>query len=160
MGGIDPSDPKASDEFYAPQVWEQVESLSDGLFRVCYRVTATCGHDFIFPVIGFPTTVRFVQTFARRTVNCVLRTGLCRSGRRGCNGRNEGRHRCARRIWRLSAEGELQEFPTPQGTFTILDTEAMRARANNTEDGPTSLVKGEVLTCGYAAHNPDSHRAL
>lgn len=158
MGGIDPSDPKAADELVRLLLrhrgWEEVQSLGNGLFRVRYRVSGTLGHDFLFPMIeGFPATNPFVQTFARR--NGEVRINAPGFGVQGSETSMGGLMGGLGALTGLGAMGPgggenaapgLSDIPTPEGTFTIRTTGAMRVRANNTEDGPEPVPGGEVLT--------------
>lgn len=70
LGGIDPADPKAAQEFaqrLARQSgWRSVVSKGDGRFDVDYAIAARLDHDFVFPVIEkVPVATPFVTVIRR-----------------------------------------------------------------------------------------------
>ena len=102
MGGIDPTDPKATEEMVRllerQKGWNRVVHKGDGLFEVSYSVSGTLGHDFMFPTIeGFPATNPFVQMILRDGGQCA---GFRVPERRQSDGRDDGRHGLARRACR------------------------------------------------------------
>ena len=66
LGGIDPADPRAAEEF-AQRLrrqagWKRLDYRGDGLFNVDFALSGRLDHDFTFPTIErFPTTSPFVQ---------------------------------------------------------------------------------------------------
>ncbi|WP_225204976.1 hypothetical protein [Novosphingobium huizhouense] len=71
MGGLDPTDPRAAQEFAArlsrQQGWTSVVSRGNGRFDVVYETTGRLDHDFSFPVIErLPMVVPFVTVLRRK----------------------------------------------------------------------------------------------
>ncbi|WP_295635923.1 hypothetical protein [Novosphingobium sp.] len=70
LGGIDPTDPKASEQFaqnLARQAgWKSVVSKGDGRFEVEYAIAGRLDHDFTFPTVErMPFLVPFVSVIRR-----------------------------------------------------------------------------------------------
>ena len=71
LGGIDPADPRAAEEF-AQRLrrqtgWKRLDYRGDGLFNVDFALSGRLDHDFTFPTIErFPTTSPFVQIAVRQ----------------------------------------------------------------------------------------------
>jgi len=173
MGGIDPSDPKAADELVRLLLrhrgWEEVQSLGNGLFRVRYKVSGTLGHDFLFPAIeGFPASSPSVQTFTRKNGEVRINApGFAVQGSEsGMMGGMLGGWGAMASLGGPGAGGGetaapgLADLPTPDGTFTIRTTGAMRVRDNNTADGPERVPGGEVLTWRVTARTTQPPSAL
>jgi hypothetical protein len=157
MGGIDPTDPKATQEMVRllerQKGWNRVVHKGDGLFEVSYSVSGTLGHDFMFPTIeGFPATNPFVQMILRDggqvRINApafVFQTGdNPMSAMMGGMGSLAG----------LAAMGAAEEgdkggqtpqipgVPVLDGTFTIRTAPGMKILANNTDEGPAAVTAG------------------
>jgi hypothetical protein len=70
LGGIDPTDPKASEQFaehLARQAgWKSVVSKGDGRFEVDFAIAGRLDHDFTFPTVErMPMLVPFVSVIRR-----------------------------------------------------------------------------------------------
>ena len=70
LGGIDPTDPKAGEQFaehLARQAgWKSVVSKGDGRFEVDYAIAGRLTHDFTFPTVErMPMLVPFVAVIRR-----------------------------------------------------------------------------------------------
>ena len=70
LGGIDPTDPKAGEQFaehLARQAgWKSVVSKGDGRFEVDYAIAGRLDHDFTFPTVErMPMLVSFVSVNRR-----------------------------------------------------------------------------------------------
>ena len=70
LGGIDPTDPKASAQFaehLARQAgWKSVVSKGDGRFEVDYAIAGRLTHDFTFPTVErMPMLIPFVSVIRR-----------------------------------------------------------------------------------------------
>jgi hypothetical protein len=168
MGGIDPSDPKATEEMIRllerQKGWEQVVHKGDGLFAVRYAISGTMGHDFMFPTIeGFPATNPFVQMILRdggqARINApafVFQTGdnplAMMMGGMGPLAGLAAAGAASQGV--DTGEGasdadnpQIPGVPTLDGTFTIRTAPGMRILANNTDEGPSAATDGgEVLS--------------
>ncbi len=140
LGGIDPSDPRAAQEFAdrlrRQSGWKSVVDKGDGRFEVEFAITGRLDHDFTFPTIEkFPMLTPFV-TLVRRTDGTVRveapafspsatsspMMGMAAAAADGKNG----------------AEG----MPVLDGVLTLVtDGDIL---ANNTDEGPA--VKGATKT--------------
>jgi len=174
MGGIDPSDPKASEELVKllqrQKGWDRVVHKGDGVFDVSYRVSGTLGHDFMFPMIeGFPATNPFVQLIQRKggqvritapgfsgeaggmdlMMGLGSRTGLTAMG-------------VAVEAREAGTNGEaVPGIPVIDGTFTVRAAPGMRILANNTDEGPAAATDGgEVLTWQISPRTAQAPTAL
>ncbi len=132
LGGIDPSDPRAAQEFAdrlrRQSGWKSVIDKGDGRFEVDFAITGRLDHDFTFPTIEkFPMITPFL-TLVRRADGTVRveapafsasassspMMGMAAAAAEGKNG----------------AEG----MPTLDGVLTLVtDGEIL---ANNTDEGP------------------------
>ncbi len=140
LGGIDPSDPRAAQEFAdrlrRQNGWKSVIDKGDGRFEVEFAIAGRLDHDFTFPTIEkFPMITPFV-TLVRRTDGTVRveapafspsassspMMGMAAAAADGKNG----------------AEG----MPVLDGVLTLVtDGEIL---ANNTDEGP--VVKNATKT--------------
>lgn len=147
LGGIDPSDPKAADEFAArlrrQEGWKKVEHKGDGLFEVEFAITSQLGHDFVFPTIErFPMANAFVQVNLRQgrqvrvDAPAFSPQGETANPLQGLFGGLAG----------LSPTGGSPgEVPLPMldGTFRIVtDGQVL---TNNTDEGPAAVSGGQEL---------------
>lgn len=161
MGGIDPTDPKATEEMVRllerQKGWNRVVHKGDGLFEVSYSVSGTLGHDFMFPTIeGFPATNPFVQMILRdggqARVNApafVFQNGDNPMGAM-MGGMGSLAGLAAMGAAEEGAEGatpaeQIPGVPTLDGTFTIRTAPSMRILANNTDEGPEAAPGGGEL---------------
>lgn len=143
LGGLDPSDPKAAQEFAARLArqhgWKSVISKGDGRFEVEYAASGRLDHDFVFPVIEkLPVPTPFV-TVIRRSDGTVRVDAPAFSNAAG------GGPWTAMAMSRGSGgPGTGDGMPVLDGTFTLhTDGEVL---ANNTEEGPQPGPAGRRLT--------------
>jgi hypothetical protein len=158
MGGIDPTDPKATEEMVRllerQKGWNRVVHKGDGLFEVSYSVTGTLGHDFMFPTIeGFPATNPFVQMILRDggqvRINApafVFQNGDNPLGAM-MGGMGSLAGLAAMGAAEQGAEGGMTQDQIPgvpmlDGTFIIRTAPGMRILANNTDEGPSATTNG------------------
>lgn len=169
MGGIDPSDPEASAELVRlllrQQGWERVEDKGDGVFDVSYRVEGKLTHDFMFPVIeGFPLTNPFVQIHIRNgNVVRINAPGYASENETNPMGSMMGSMVGLGSIAAMSdnaPDAEMPNFPTIEGTFSILTKGGMQIRANNTDEGANPTPDGEVLTWNISPRTTAAPTAL
>lgn len=180
MGGIDPTDPKATEEMVRllerQKGWNRVVHKGDGLFEVSYAVTGTLGHDFMFPTIeGFPATNPFVQMILRDGGQARINApafvfqngdnplgammggmgslaGLAAMGaaEQGADGAANG-----------EAPPAIPGLPVLEGTFTIRTMAGMRILANNTDEGATAAPGGgELLRWNISPRTTQAPTAL
>ncbi|MEO0417243.1 MAG: hypothetical protein AAF249_00125 [Pseudomonadota bacterium] len=172
LGGIDATDPEATAKFtqllLRQRGWDRVEDKGNGVFDVSYTLKGKLTHEFAFPVIeGVPSTNPFVQIF--------LRDGdLVRINAPGFSAQNEdnpmsammggfaGMAGMAASMGESGPSGDepMPEFPTPEGTFTIVTSGGMNIRANNTDEGPSATSDGEKLVWEIDARTNAAPTAL
>ena len=179
MGGIDPTDPKATEEMVRllerQKGWNRVVHKGDGLFEVSYAVTGTLGHDFMFPTIeGWPATNPFVQMILRdggqARINApafVFQNGDNPMGAMmGGMGSLAGLAAMgAAEQGEAGANGEapppIPGLPVLEGTFTIRTAPGMRILANNTDEGAEpATAGGEVLRWSISPRTTQAPTAL
>jgi hypothetical protein len=177
MGGIDPTDPKATEEMVRllerQKGWNRVVHKGDGLFEVSYAVSGTLGHDFMFPTIeGFPATNPFVQMILRdggqARINApafVFQNGDNPLGAM-MGGMGSLAGLAAMGAADQGAEGGMAQdqipgVPVLEGTFTIRTMAGMRILANNTDEGATTAPGGgEVLRWTISPRTTQAPTAL
>jgi len=172
LGGIDATDPEATAKFtqllLRQRGWSRVEDKGNGVFDVSYSLQGKLTHEFAFPVIeGVPGTNPFVQIF--------LRDGnLVRINAPGFSAQNDdnplsammgGFAGMAGMAASMGEDGpgsgeSMPDLPTPEGTFTIVTTDGMNIRANNTDEGPNPTPTGETLTWEIDARTSAAPTAL
>ena len=154
LGGIDPADPKAAEEFaqrLRRQVgWRKVDYKGDGLFEVDFALSGTLSHD-----LAFPTIERFPMAFAFLTLSRHS-DGTVRMDAPGFGASQSGEP------WKsmfggmaamkaAGGAGATDEagrgaalFPLTEGSFTITtDGEVL---SNNTDEGPRPDPAGRKLS--------------
>lgn len=177
MGGIDPSDPKATEEMVRllerQKGWNRVVHKGDGLFEVSYSVSGTLGHDFMFPTIeGFPATNPFVQMILRDggQVRINAPAFVFQNGDNPMGAMMGGMGSLAG----LAAMGAAKQsgnsapeaaqvpgMPVLDGTFTIRTAAGMRILANNTDEGADATTAGgEVLRWNISQRTTAAPTAL
>lgn len=144
LGGIDPSDPRAAQEFAErlrrQQGWKSVVDKGDGRFEVEYAITGKLDHDFTFPTIErFPMVTPFV-TLIRRSDGTVrveapaFSSGATSSPLMGMAAASAGS---------AGNKAGAAGMPTLDGVLTLLtDGEIL---ANNTDEGPVAAPVGKKL---------------
>ncbi|AOL94494.1 hypothetical protein [Porphyrobacter sp. LM 6] len=178
MGGIDPSDPKATEEMVRllerQKGWNRVVHKGDGLFEVSYSASGSLSHDFMFPTIeGFPPTNPFVQMILRDggqvRINApafVVQNGdNPMAAMMGGMGSLAGLAAMGAAREGDVAEGEaapeIPGVPMLDGTFTISAAPGMRILANNTDEGPQAMTAGgEALVWKITPRSTQSPTAL
>lgn len=143
MGGIDPTDPEASEELrkllLRHEGWKSVEDKGDGLFEVSYAIEGNLTHDMIFPVIeGFASANVFVQAIRRKgKVVRVNAPGFSAENSSNPMGSMMGGMAGLANLGNMSNKaddgGEMPDIPPLDGSFRIItDGEIL---ANNTDEG-------------------------
>ncbi|AKM06796.1 hypothetical protein [Pelagerythrobacter marensis] len=164
MGGIDPSDPEAAQEF-AKRLerqtgWERVEYKGEGLFDVVFRISGRLDHDFMFPTMERMPMSNFFVLAANRDDGTVRVDapgfttaasgnpfqGMMAGMAEGFAGGEDGR------------QGPGADVPELDGTFRIVtDGEIL---ANNTDEGPVETSEGKVLEWQVNARTQTAPTAL
>ncbi len=147
LGGIDPADPKAAEEFAArlrrQAGWRKVEYKGDGLFQVDFALNGTLGHDFSFPTIErFPMANAFVQISLRadRSVRIDAPGFAPAAAGEPYRGMMQG---MAQGMGEGSGTNAAPGFPAIDGKFTLRTDGAILA--NNTDEGPQADPAGQRL---------------
>lgn len=145
LGGIDPGDPRAAEEF-AQRLrrqagWKRVDYKGDGLFDVDFAISGTLSHDFRFPSIErFPIDNAFVQ-LALRADNTVR---IDAPGFGPASGGEPMRNMAQLATLRAGDGMNTPKMPELDGTFTLRTDGAVLA--NNTEEGPQADTTGQRLS--------------
>ncbi|HAU22591.1 MAG TPA: hypothetical protein DCS24_08365 [Erythrobacter sp.] len=150
LGGIDPSDPEATEELrqllLRHKGWNKVESKGDGVFDIEYSASGKLSHNLMFPIIeGFPTTNIFVQVVLRDENQVrVNAPGFSSESDAGPMGGMMGAMPGLAAMGQSDQSAEAMEnIPTIDGTFTIrTDGEIL---ANNTDEGASTVGEDQVL---------------
>ena len=164
MGGIDPSDPKAAEEFAArlgrQRGWKLVKHRGDGLFDVEFAISGTLSHDFVFPNIeGFPLNTAFVNVYLRD--DGKVRVEAPGFAAQGAGNPMQGMMGGMMGMAALGGDKDGEEMPqivTPEGTFTIVTDGTILA--NNTDEGPQPASGGQVLAWKIGARTERGPTAL
>jgi hypothetical protein len=140
FGGIDPSDPRAAEEFATrlrrQAGWSKVVHRGEGLFDVEFATEGLLSHDFAFPTIErFPGANPFVQVTRRAD-------GSVRIDAPGFAPAAAGEpYRGWMQAAALSEDKQrMPKLPEMDGTFVITTDAAVLA--NNTELGPQTDAAG------------------
>jgi len=142
LGGIDPTDPKAAEEFAVrlrrQAGWRSVIDKGDGRFEVDFAIAGRLDHDFSFPTIErMPIVSPFVTAIRRADGTVRVEAPAFAAGAKG-----------APMMGMLGAmaqaDPKLQGLPQLDGTFTLVtDGEIL---ANNTDEGPQTGTTGKRLS--------------
>ena len=165
LGGIDPSDPEATEELrqllLRHKGWNKVEAKGDGVFEIEYSVAGTLSHDLMFPVIeGVPTTNIFVQAILRDGNQVrVNAPGFSAESNASPMGGMMGA------MPGLAAMGQseqspdaMENIPAIDGTFTVRTNGEILA--NNTDEGATKVGSEQVLVWNISPRTQAAPTAL
>lgn len=157
LGGIDPTSPKAGEEFAArlrrQAGWKRVDYKGDGLFDVDFALSGRLDHDFTFPTIErFPLAMFFVQIVRRSD-------GTVRIDAPGFGPAQSGEPYRGMMGAMASKDGaDTKGVPAIDGKFTIhTDAEIL---ANNTDEGPQADPAGKRLDWAVNLRTPGAPTAL
>lgn len=161
LGGIDPSDPRAAQEFAErlrrQKGWKSVIDKGDGRFEVEYAITGKLTHDFSFPMIEKLSMVMPFVTIIRRADGSVridapaFASGAAsspimgmaampadeKSGKAGGDGMPvlDG-------VLMLSTDGEILANNTNEGPFASPSGKTLQWKVNErTKEAPTALIR-------------------
>ena len=164
FGGIDPSDPEAAqelaDRLSRQRGWDQVIYKGDGLFDIDFSISGQMTYDFVFPVVEkLPVANSFVTVVMREGNQVrVDAPGFANAG--GSNPMH-GRMGGVAGMMQMMMEdegGEMPEVALPDGTFTII-TDG-RILANNTDEGPQAVARGQALSWEVTPRSEQAPTAL
>lgn len=157
LGGIDPADPKAGEEFAArlrrQAGWNKVVYKGDGLFEVDFALSGRLDHDFTFPTIErFPLATSFVQIMRRSD-------GTVRVDAPGFGAAQSGEP-LRGMMDTMAAKGEAGASGAPviDGRFTLRTDGTILA--NNTDEGPQPDPVGKRLDWAVNLRSPSAPTAL
>lgn len=166
LGGIDPSSPKAAEEFAAhltrQKGWKSVTHKGDGLFDVEFAISGHLTHDFAFPMIEkMPMGSSFVTAILRN--DGKVRIDATGFAAQGAGNPWQGMMSGAMGMANLkSSEDDGDKAPNlvmPEGTFTIVTDGAILA--NNTDEGPAGSAGGaQVLSWDVSPRTEAAPTAL
>lgn len=164
MGGIDPTSPKAAEEF-AERLrrqagWKSVTYAGNGLFLVDFAIQGRLDHDFAFPSIErFPTANTFVVLNRRADGSIRLDApgfgpassmgGLGNLAQLGAMGAAAGKK---------DGDDGAPKLPEVDGTLTL--TTDAQVLANNTDEGPQADTSGKRLEWKVNSRNATAPMAL
>jgi hypothetical protein len=143
LGGIDPSDPRAAQEFAErlrrQHGWKSVIDKGDGRFEVDYAITGRLDHDFTFPMIEkFPIATPFVTLIRRSDGSVRLEAPAFTSG-----ATSSPFMAMAASAGSAGDKASTNGMPTLDGVLTLMtDGEIL---ANNTDNGPAAAPNGRKL---------------
>ena len=163
MGGMDASSPEAAEEF-AEQLsrqkgWNSVTHRGDGLFDVDFSISGQLTHDFAFPTIEkLPIGSSFVAVTLRK--DGKLRVDAPGFAAQGAGNPMQGM--MGGIMGMANAEkGNGEKAPTlvmPDGSFTLITDGQILA--NNTDEGPASHAKGQMLNWKITPRSEQAPTAL
>lgn len=142
LGGIDPNDPKASEELAArlrrQAGWKSVAYKGDGLFDVDFAIAGTLDHDFTFPTMErMPIFLPFVTVNRHSDGSVRMEAPAFTTSGGG------GLGPMSAMSAKGSGEREMPDLPQLDGQFTL--TTDGRILANNTDEGPRADPAGQRL---------------
>lgn len=160
LGGIDPTDPKASERFAAQLArqagWRSVVARGDGRFEVDYAIAGRLDYDFTFPTVEkMPMLVPFVTLIRRADGSVRMDAPAFSSGQSagplagfaGMAGAMGGASMTDSKDAGGKAAGGKEApppgFPTLDGHFSLRTNGAILA--NNTDEGPRPDPAGQRL---------------
>lgn len=164
MGGLDPSDPEAANEFAEKLArqkgWNKVVSRGDGLFDVEFAISGQLDHDFAFPNIeGLPMNTPFVSLYLRK--DGKVRLEAPGFAAQGAGNPMQGMMGGMMGMASLGNKDKGEKMPPiamPDGRFTLITDGAILA--NNTDEGPQAASGGQMLVWDIDARTERAPTAL
>lgn len=159
LGGIDPSDPRAAQEFAErlrrQKGWKSVVDKGDGRFEVDYAITGNLTHDFSFPMVEkLPMVTPFVIMMRRADGGVRIDAPAFASASAGAPFMGMAAAMADSKNQKSGDDG----MPVLDGVLTLTtDGEVL---ANNTDDGPIAGTTGKILTWQVNARAKDAPTAL
>lgn len=159
LGGIDPSDPRAAQEFAErlrrQKGWKSVIDKGDGKFEVEYAISGKLTHDFSFPMVEkLPMVMPFVTMIRRADGSVRIDAPAFAAG--GGDSPFTGMAALAANEKSEKAGGD--GMPVLDGVL-ILTTDG-EILANNTDEGPAASASGKTLQWKVNARSKEAPTAL
>lgn len=159
LGGIDPSDPRAAQEFAdrlrRQKGWKSVIDKGDGKFEVEYAITGKLTHDFSFPSVEkLPMVMPFVTMIRRADGSVRIDAPAFAAGA----GNSPFMGMAAMAADEKSQKAGGDGVPVLDGTL-VLTTDG-EILANNTDEGPSAGTSGKMLQWKVNARTKDAPTAL
>ena len=157
LGGIDPSDPRAAEEFASrlrrQAGWRSVIDRGNGRFEVEFAATGRLNHDFTFPTLERMPVVSPFVTVIRRS------DGTVRIEAPGFAASSASSLPMMGMAEAMTKSGTGPDsLPALDGTFAVItDGEVL---ANNTDDGPQAASHGRRLSWKVNARTTAAPTAL
>jgi len=159
LGGIDPSDPRAAQEFAErlrrQKGWKSVVDKGDGRFEVEYAISGQLNHDFSFPTVEkLPMITPFVTMIRRADGGVRIDAPAFTSAAAGAPFMGMASAMADDKSEKAGGDG----MPVLDGILTLTtDGEIL---ANNTDEGPTSGPAGKTLKWGVNVRTKEAPTAL
>jgi hypothetical protein len=156
LGGIDPADPEAAEEFAGrlrrQAGWRSVVNRGDGRFEVDFAISGRLDHDFSFPTIERTPGASAFVTVIRRVDGTVRIEAPAFAGRAG------GGSMLGMMGAMAGPDRASEGVPELDGTFALMtDGEVL---ANNTDEGPKADASGKRLSWRVDARTTAAPSAL
>lgn len=159
LGGIDPADPRAAQEFAdrlrRQRGWKSVVDKGDGRFEVEYAVTGRLDHDFSFPTVEkLPMVTPFITMIRRADGGVRIDAPALTSASTGTPFMGMAAAVADEKSEQAGGNG----LPELDGVLTVVsDGEIL---ANNTDDGPGAVTGGRMLQWKVNARTREAPTAL
>lgn len=159
LGGIDPSDPRAAQEFAdrlrRQKGWKSVVDKGDGRFEVDYEISSKLTHDFSFPTVEkLPMVTPFITIMRRADGGVRIDAPAFASAPAGAPFMGMAAAMADGKNQKAGGDG----MPVLDGLLTL--TTDGDVLANNTDDGPVAGTTGKMLTWKVNARAKDAPTAL
>lgn len=159
LGGIDPADPRAAQEFAdrlrRQKGWKSVVDKGDGRFEVEYTISGKLDHDFSFPTVEkLPMVTPFVTMIRRADGSVRIDAPALTSASTGTPFMGMAAAVADEKSEKAGGDG----MPVLDGVLTIVtDGEIL---ANNTDEGPAAGPAGKTLQWKVNARTKEAPTAL
>ncbi|NLR71274.1 hypothetical protein HGI47_10360 [Novosphingobium sp. ERN07] len=159
LGGIDPADPRAAQEFAdrlrRQRGWKSVVDKGDGRFEVEYAISGRLDHDFSFPTVEkLPMVTPFVTMIRRADGSVRIDAPALTSASTGTPFMGMAAAVADEKSEKAGGDG----IPVLDGVLTIVtDGEIL---ANNTDEGPAASPAGKMLQWKVNARTKEAPTAL
>jgi len=161
LGGIDPADPQAAQEFAdvlrRQRGWKSVIDKGDGRFEVEYAITGRLDHDFSFPTVEkLPMVTPFVTMIRRAdggvridapaltpaaTANPIMGMAAAAADEQSEKAGGDGMP-ILDGVLTLTTDGEILANNTDEGPAAVPAGKTLRWKVNvRTKEAPTALVR-------------------
>ncbi|HQS95199.1 MAG: hypothetical protein B7X90_07615 [Novosphingobium sp. 17-62-19] len=159
LGGIDPADPRAAQEFAErlrrQKGWKSVVDKGDGRFEVDYAITGRLDHDFSFPTVEkLPMITPFVTMIRRADGGVRIDAPAFTSAAAGAPFMGMAAAVADDKSEKAGGDG----MPVLDGVLSLTtDGEIL---ANNTDEGPATGPTGKTLQWKVNVRNKEAPTAL